>query len=317
MDLRPRTGPGFALPVRIEPQDLQRGVQRVIVTTAAGDEFTAFSGDSQNDHQVVLPVGTYTLYARMDNRDTVMQGSTKVTVTGPRTETATIQLEPAVTLPLEYAVDPASTAATTPGGGSVVQAPAQAPDPRQFNLYLHSMATAQTIPNRDIGLGQRGDKGYYFQVPPGRYRLQSNSAGQWYVESASYGVANLMSSEIVVSSSGTGLPIRIVANNTFGTVNGTVKLSGSADTIWVYLIPQASTIAPVNPVGVNNTGTTGAFSMRLPVGSYAALALDHRVQEDLRDPAVLSKLAAAGQSFEVNTSTAATLELGISTEETQ
>ncbi len=319
IDLRPRTGVANPVPVKVDTQEAQRGVQFYAVTSG-GEAFQvpAQAPGMQGGSQLSLPIGTYTIHARLENRDTVLEGSTRVTVTGRQSDTAVIHLEPAAILPVELAIDPASAvppnstnSITTNGQNQTVQQP----DARQFNLRLHNIDTSGLPFMQDIMLRQNEEHGYEFRASPGRYRLQSAGGGTWWIESATSGVTNLMSSDIVISSGGSGSPIRIVASNTQGMVSATIQLAADTDTAYLYLIPSTPRLSPINPVAVANTGTaTASVSTRLPTGSYVAVALDHRIEADLHDPDVLSRFSSAAKPVEISTSGTANIELEIAQE---
>ena len=322
IDLRPRTGLPYPVTVHVDSPEGQRGLQFSAVTSG-GEAFQAASSGqaSPGGMQVLLPMGTYTLHARLENKDASLEGSTRVTVTGKQTDAAVIHLEPAAILPVELAVDPASTQSSNstsslPSG--VLGLPQQQPDLRQFNLRLHNL-TQSTLPGmQDIQLRQNEDHGYEFRAGPGRYRLQAMGGGLWYIESATSGVTNLISSEIVISSGGSGAPIRIVVNNTQGMVSMTVKFATDTDMAYIYLIPRQPSLAQVNPIMIGNPGTASStVSTRVAAGSYVAVALDHRVEEDLRNPDVISKFSTAAKTVDVSPSATATVELDIAQEKTQ
>jgi hypothetical protein len=313
IDLRPRTGPGFTIPIRVDALDAQRGVQLSAATSTGEGFMLSPFGQSLKGLQVSLPAGTYTLHAHMENRDVWLDGLAKLTVSGNRTDPVTLHLEPATSLPVELALDPDSTSAATATSSSPVTQP---PDVRQFNLHLHNMVNSTLFP-QDIPVRQTESKSYEFRVPPGRYRLEANSNGGWYVESASYGNADLMSSDIAISSGASGFPIRLIVNNAFGMVNVTVRpsapTSSTNDFAWVYLIPRGPSLSALNPVAVANNGATvGPISMRLPVGSYLAAAFNHHLQGDPRDPDFLSRLSTSARPFEITAAGTATVDLEVS-----
>ncbi len=308
VDLRPRTSLTYPLTVRVDADEAQRGVQFFAVTTN-GDVFNVpASSQVQGTYQVTLPLGTFTLKGRLENRDATMEGTTRVTVTGPRSDPAALHLERATALPVEVSLDPASSSTSMTNGTAVTLQP---PDPRQLNLRLVPLSESQ--PQQDVMLRQKDDKNFEFRLSPGTYRLVTNFGGPWYVSSASYGTANLALSDIVISSGGSSAAIRLIVNNAFGTVTGTVKLPASVDLGWVYFFPRTPAVTPVNPVGMQNGGIVpGTFTMRLPVGEYMAVALDHRLQADLRDPEELAKLMTDGRPVEVTAGATATVELPLS-----
>jgi hypothetical protein len=319
IDLRPRTGIVYPVQVKLSSPEAQRGTQFSAITSS-GEAFQIPMQPSgpQGGSLVQLPIGSYTLYARLDNKDASLSGSTRVTVTGRQSDTATIDLEPAAVLPVELATDPASAAApnstnsiTTSGQTST----AQQPDLRQFNLRLHNLDSSGLSFMQDIMVRQNENHAYEFRVPPGRYRLESVGGGAWWIESATAGVTNLMSSDIVIGSGGSGAPIRIIASNLQGIVSVTVKFAADTDTAYLYMIPTTPSLSPVNPVTVVNSGTaTASVSTMRPAGSYLAVVLDHRIEADLHDPDVLSRFSNAAKSVEISASGTATVELDIAQE---
>jgi len=305
--------------VKIEPSDV-RGMQFTAVTTN-GDTFPVqITGQSQGGVFLVsMPTGSFTLHGRFNDRDTSMEGSARVTVTGPKTDPTVLHLEPAASLPVEIAVDPAST--TTTGATSGIGQIIQAPNAQQFNLHLHRVDDVASTLNQDIQARMGEDKVLTFQVPPGHYRLVANGGGSWYIESATYGVADAMSSDIAIGSGGGGgTPIRLVVNNLRGKVSGTVKVpnpsSESPVVLWVYMIRQGPSLFPLNPIPIGNGAgaATVQFMTSLPPGSYLAVALDHQALVDLRDPEVIAKFSTAAKTVEVTTSATATVDLEIAQE---
>jgi Carboxypeptidase regulatory-like domain len=316
VDLRARTSPGYPVAVRVEPSDV-RGMQFTAVT-ANGESFPVMmTGQSQGAFLVSLPTGSFTLRGRMNDRETSMEGSTRVTVTGPKSDPAVLHLEAAASLPIELSVDPAST--TTTGTPSGIATSSQSPTVQQFNLRLHRLDDSSTM-NQDIPARMGEDKVQAFQVSPGHYRLIANGGGAWYIESATYGVTNAMTSDIAIGSGGGGgTPIRIVVNNAKGKITGTVRFPTSSaappDMVWVYMIPRGPSLGPLNPNVLGNSGAASTtFSMTVPPGSYLAVAMDHQALVDLRDPEVLAKFSTAAKAVEVTTSATATVDLEIAPE---
>jgi hypothetical protein len=252
-----------------------------------------------------------------------MEGSARVTVTGPKTDPTVLHLETAASLPVEISVDPASTTST--GATSGIATTIQIPSAQQFNLHLHRVDdAASTTMNQDIQLRMGEDRAPTFQVPPGHYRLVANGGGSWYIESAIYGVSDAMSDEIAIGSGGGGgTPIRLVVCNLRGKISGTVKIpnpsSDSPQLVWIYMIRQGPSLFPLNPLPMANPGVaaTVQFMTSLPPGSYLALALDHQATVDLRDPEVVAKFSTAAKPVEITTSATATVDLDIAQEPTK
>ena len=59
---------------------------------------------------------------------------------------------------------------------------------------------------------------------------------------------------------------------------------------------------------------TTSFSTRAPVGSYLIVALDRRLQEDPRNPDVVSRLSTGAKPLEISAATTATIGLDVATE---
>ena len=316
IDLRPRTGATFPVQIKVEPAEGRGGFQ-VFAVTSGGLGFQVPGGGGPGGFQVSLPVGSYTLRVTMNDRDTTLTGSTKVTVTGKQTDAATIHLEPAVSLPIELALSMNLATAAT-GSGVTSGEVQQPPTPQQFNLRLHDVAAVSgMVPEQDIMPRQRVDKTFEFRVPPGKYRLEALSGGgAWYIESATYGVTNLVTSEITVGSGAAQAPVRLVVNNQMGMVKVTPEnVPATTETVWVYAIPAAPMLGTINPLQMNlmNVSSgTGSIGTRVPAGQYTVVAFDHRVMEDLRNPEVVAKLGTRTKTVEVTAAATATVAVEIS-----
>ena len=322
IDLRARTGVTYPVAVQLDLQDEQRGVQFFAVTSD-GEAFSVPPTGSlaQGSAQVLLPAGTYTLHARIENRESSMEGSARLTVTNHMPDAVPIHMEPAAVLPVELSID-AVAIAEPPGTGSysntTLTVNQQKVDLRQFNLRLHNLSAPDLPSTRDIMLRQNEGHGYEFRVPPGRYRLMVGGGGSWYVASATAGSTNLMSSEILVGGGGSGTPIRIVASNAQGVVSGTVRVTGNEDSVWVYLIPSGPSLGGIHNVAVNlTTGSTSTFSLQAPTGAYLAVAVDNQIEDDLRNPEVIARFSTDAKPVEVSSSATASLTLEIAREKKQ
>ena len=319
IDLRPRTGIAYPVSVTLDSTEAQRGVQFYAVTSG-GEAFQvpAQVPGTTNGIQIALPVGTYTLHARLETRDASMQGSSRLTVTGRQSDGVVIHLEPAATIPVELAVDAATSQTPTSSATASSQTTNnQQPDLRQFNLQLHNLDNSGLPFTQDVMIRQNEQHGYEFRALPGRYRLQASGGGTWWIESATSGVTNLMSNDIAISSGGSGTPIRIVASNAQGMVSATIKLAPDSDAAYIYFLPVGPSLSQINPLTLPNTGATVAtISTRLTPGSYLAVALDHRIEADLHDPEVRSRFSTAAKRVEISSSATANIDLEIAQEKT-
>jgi hypothetical protein len=318
VDLRARTGPGYPLTLRAETPN-GRGL-RWMVSTSAGDSFNvgAEAGES-GEYLLTLPTGNYTVKAHLDLPDMAEEGSVRVSVTGRQGAAVPIQLAPLTSLPVEVMIDPASTASST-----TTTTAALTVNVGQFNLHLHNEKNVGDGLETDISLtysraqassAQAGaTQTGTFRVPPGRYRLESTSNGQWHVESATFGQTNLMGGEVVIGQGSTGLPIRLVVDNRTGILTGTVRMPDTLTNAWIYLVSATPTLTVPNPVTVLSPGT---FSTREPIGKYHVLALDHQLHMDLRDPDAVKEFSTSVQDVEITSGGTSTIQLDLTREKSQ
>lgn len=309
VDLRPRTGPAFPVTVRVDPAEESRANVRFTILTSAGESFFAgyTTTSAPGEFRFLLPSGSYTLRGHVDTRDDALDGSAKLTVAGREVSGVALHLAPDALLPVELVPQPASTSQSTSATSSVQIQP---PDARQFNLSLHNQAAKGDGGEQDIQLRPREDKTYVFRVPPGRYRLQALGGGQWHIEGATYGATDLLANEIVIGAGTGGAPIRLLVSNATGTIHGRVNLPDGLSSAWIYLIPVGPSLLPINPIALGGGVSPATVTATVPVGAYVAIAVDHRLQQDLRDPEFLSVFSKGPKSIEVqvNADTAFDLE---------
>ncbi len=307
VDLRPKTGVAAPLLMHVLPADVHN--IRFSVTDNAGETFfvSAESQSDSNAFHISLPAGTYVIRGRVDDRDAAQEGTTRVSV-GARTGTdALMQMSPVPAIPVELTVDPAGSTPFVAGTSNL----STTPTPRQFNLLLHNLKNLGQGVNTDVNLLGGGNVPFQFRVAPGRYRLQGNQGGTWHVESATYGQTDLLTSELVVAQGSGAATIRIVADNRTGMLQGSVRLPVSVASAWVYLIPRMPSLGVQNPVIVDPAGT---FSMRVAIGSYDVIAVDHPLQMDLRDPEVLGRFSTGAKALEMTANATVTLGLDLAQE---
>jgi hypothetical protein len=146
-----------------------------------------------------------------------------------------------------------------------------------------------------------------FSAPPSSYRLQSRSAGTWFIKSATYGDADLLQQELVVAPGGAGTPIRLMVSNQTGSLQGTVNLNGGPAACWVYLISTGVNAQPVMSLRSNGSGNYAVA--HLPPGSYQAIAFERRHSANYRDAASLAPFSSHVRSVTVNAGEKPTLNL--------
>jgi hypothetical protein len=143
-------------------------------------------------------------------------------------------------------------------------------------------------------------------LEPGTYKVQLRPNGHWYVESARYGLTNLLTQDLTVSSGGLGTPIEIVVRDDFATLEGTVSAGEQPSPGIVLPIlensPIATTMVVVNP--------TGQFPKReLPPGEYRVFAFDSSNGLECANPDVMRRYLSGAQFIRLVPNGQATVKL--------
>lgn len=310
IDLRARTGAAYPVTITVEQaeaRDGQRGGMRFTVSQPDGESFSPNSQGTgvPGEYRLSLPAGSYTLHAHSEARDDSMDGVAKINVAGHAVSGVVMRMAPLTAIGVEVTAAPGTVRAAS---GTLADTSA-APDARQLNLRLSRISdTVNENYGVDTSLRQRPDKSFEFRVPAGRYRLEGFGQGTWFVTSATYGVTDVLTSELLVGPGGGGQVIRVLASNEHGRVRGRVAGAGGREDLWVYLLPQQPALSVPGAFGVAADGT---FQAWVPVGSYAAVAVEGQLQQNLRDPEVLARLATDATTVKVlkDAETAVNLDL--------
>ena len=268
--------------------------------------------------RIVLPQGTYTVWGRREERGERTEGSATVTVTDTRPAKVMLRLQPAVSLPIEISMD-ATNVANAPTGvvaraGGIGQNSQQIFSVPQLNLFLQDQEQEGYGSNEQMRPELRSE-GFEFRLAPGRYRLRSYGEAGWYVKSASYGVADLFTDDVLLGQGSAGLPLRLTIGSGRGQVEGHVRASAGGATlpglVWVYLSSESPSLSGLQQIGVSFPGGVGSFSLSLPPGAYTAVAVGHRARFDLQDQGARARLFAAGKAFKVSLGETTPLDLVI------
>ena len=301
VDLHPAGGIPYPLEIRAAGADPQRPL-RGIATPRSGISFQVPSrlvAAEPNVFRVDLPAGTYGLTLTADDRNNPSTASLRVTVPAGGMHNAApidVTLSPETRIPVQMSLDSA-----VPVINGVVSSVSVA----QLNLTLHSDGSNGSEVIRLRSSAERPDE---FQVPPGRYRLRTETAGYWTIVSASYGLSNAISDEIVVGEGSGASPLRLVVSNATGHLDGSVNLPAGVASARVYLLPREPSLVPFYLL---LAGSSGSFSRNLPPGHYVAVAVGGMVEADLRDPAVATKLAGQGKLVEITNGGKASVALDL------
>jgi hypothetical protein len=293
-ELRPNVSPTHTVGILHSRPD--QGFMRISARASNGVTLpVSTTMDNGDETKIQLPQGTYTLTVRMmANSDNAELAETRITVPDHDISGVVLQFSPLPSIPVEMLVDGSSTSDSTP------------PGPSQLGLVLNSEQADSDGGYVGVGLTSRTNQAF-FLAPPGNYRLVGRNNGAWYIKSASYGDSDLLEQDLVVAPGVSGTPIRITVSNQMGSLQGTVKLSGSPAAAWVYLIPNGpSTQADYS----TRSSSSGSYSFaHLPPGSYQAIAFERQHTADYRASGSLTPFGDHANSVTVNLSDKPTLNL--------
>jgi hypothetical protein len=302
-ELRPAVSPTHTVTTIVGQSSTGREFMRISARSSGGStlQLNAQMTGEPGEMKIQLPQGSYTLTARRGNQESPEEAETTMTVPDHDVAGVMLQFAPVPSIPVDLIVDSSGTSDNDNKD--------QPPTVPQLGLTLQN---DQPDPERgDSGLRPtpRRDQSFVFTAPTGSYHLQSRNTGVWYIKSASYGDADLLQHELVVVPGAAGTPIRLVVSNQTGSLQGTVKLGGSAGAYWVYLIPaSANSTQPVIALRSNN-GSGSYTAVHLPPGSYQAIAFERRHSANYRDPTSLAPYSSYVHSVTVNAGDKPTLNL--------
>lgn len=146
-------------------------------------------------------------------------------------------------------------------------------------------------------------------VDPGRYSIEINPTGPWYVYSASSGTTDLLRDPLAIVAGARPEPIQIVLRGDGGSINGKIELAGKSSRGVVLLIRDG---VSANQIKSQVTGDEGSFQFaQLAPGEYRLLAVDHASGFEYKDPEVLGPYLsrATHVSVQPNEETTARVEL--------
>jgi hypothetical protein len=127
-------------------------------------------------------------------------------------------------------------------------------------------------------------------VPPGRYSVEVQAGGNWYVQSAQCGATDLLHEQLTVTVGAQIPPIEVVIRDDGATLSGHVDTGRSENPATVVLIPEQD---PWNEARIANTNPGGSFSVsNLAPGSYSVLAFDRGDELEYANPEVMEGYSA-------------------------
>jgi hypothetical protein len=301
-DLHPIVSRTYMVSLRLDPPQ-ERGFPMLMARAADGTMLPVSmlrSGPAGGDEmRAALPSGTFTLIASMNNGENAEYGETTVTVTDHDLSGVSLRMSSVAPIPVQVVLDSDASADKTP------------PKPQQLGLILEN---AQKSFSRFGGfssavMATAGNGGTYMRPMPGVYRLMARNSDPWYVKSATYGTADLLQQEMTVAASAGSSPIIVTVSDQTGSLQGSVRRSGTPVSAWVEVIPTGHSAVPVY---TTRSGADGSFNFAsLPPGSYQAIAFDSHLQADFRNSSTLAPFTTYVHSVSVTHSNKASVDLDV------
>jgi hypothetical protein len=154
----------------------------------------------------------------------------------------------------------------------------------------------------------RGQAGGIPNVAPGTYRLEINSAGEWWVKSARSGGVDLLSDDLTVPEGGQPESIEVVLRDGAGMVTGTVTPAGDPGSVLVLLVQPHGARNIIHAVRTMQ----GNFAFPgIPPGDYEILALDGGDRLEYADPEILNPYLSDAEPVSVRPRATVTVNLGL------
>jgi len=159
----------------------------------------------------------------------------------------------------------------------------------------------------------RDSVGVFPGVRPGTYQLTfaiGASSSSYYLDSATWGSADLLSDDLVLDSSGAAPPIEVVLRDDAATLNGSVALGDSPVVAMVVVLSDRR-----KPLFLS-AGPSGKFTFTaLPPGVYRLFAVDSSANFEYQDPAFLAKVSSKTQEITLSPKQSASIHLELATVE--
>lgn len=124
-------------------------------------------------------------------------------------------------------------------------------------------------------------------LPLGRYSVEVDATGFWYVQSAQCGDTDLLRDELTVVAGVQTSPIEIVLRDDGATVSGRVDVGQGVRPTAVVLVPD---LGPASQAKTVTASDNGAFALQgLAPGNYYVLAFDLMDGLEYADPDLLNR----------------------------
>lgn len=244
----------------------QRGAN-IQATNRFGDTLNAnlHFDPEDNSFTAKLPAGTYTVRAMsFGPQGPAARMSATLTVTA-NLGGIRLPLQEAMSIPVVVRTEFSQNSATGVSSASMKDAgPA-----RYVSLQLIGLDEASAAAYANM-YGAGNQSLTLQNVEPGRYAAQISPHGPWYVASASYGQADLLRDEMVVTAGGDARGIDIVLRDDGGSLSGSVTQDNVAVPAVVLVVPERRSTVPQT----QSASERGLTINTLAPGDYLLYAFD-------------------------------------------
>jgi carboxypeptidase family protein len=159
----------------------------------------------------------------------------------------------------------------------------------------------------------RDSVGVFPGVRPGTYELTfaiGATSSSYYLDSATWGSADLLRDDLVLDSSGAAPPIEVVLRDDAATLNGRVALGDPPVAAMIVVLSDRR-----KPLFLY-AGPNGKFTFSaLPPGVYRVFAVDSSTNLDYQDSASLAKISSKIQEITLTPKQSASINLELATVE--
>jgi hypothetical protein len=256
----------------------------LLVQNQSGDTLpmvSRFNRRGIGDFEAFIPAGVYVLTAMSQGPGgSTMEAQTHLTVASNLTDVR-ITMAPMVSIPVVVKREPRT--AVSEQGGSGRSAYLGLPDEALVSVRLSSSGIGMA----DYFAGIEGTPPHRSMVirnvAPGKYSVEIDPHGDWYVQSAEYGQTNLLTDDLTLTPGAQASPISVVISDDSASLSGTVKSAdGSPAAASVLLVPARGAKAALK-MTQSFPGQGFNFNGVSP-GEYLAIAVDDADRLEYANP---------------------------------
>ena len=251
-----------------------------------GDAFTLFSkfDPMSGEFQTAAPAGTYRLTARAWNQDGTFSNAEVPLNISSDVSGVRLMLAPSHVIPVMV-----TTEASHPK-------PAVARRNQSASVTLpniHLRATTNMLSPSEVWARPEGPNNLALalrDVPSGKYSLEVDPNGPWYVQSAQCADTDLLRQDLIVTAGVQTPPIELVLRDDGATLSGKVAVSQSRRPAVIILLPEHSSGSRTRTAFASSEGD---FTVQnLAPGDYSVFAFDYSDELEYANPDVLERYLA-------------------------